>query len=131
MARRVTIGFPRMNKESGEKRVFLPAFIQFLTQFADVYLEEGYGSRSGFTFDDYRQGNSAVYITDRLRSFQKDYVIVLRSPMKTNFPSFAVVHASFRCCTTLPAPGGCKFCKSWVSMPFRWIRLWMTEMCAW
>lgn len=85
MASRVTIGLPRMNKESGERRVFLPAFIQYLTQFADVYLEEGYGSRSGFTFDDYRQGNQAVYITDRLRAFQKDYVIVLRSPNEDEF----------------------------------------------
>ena len=48
-----TIGFPRMMKEPGEKRVFLPEFIQFLARAGlTVYIEEGYGSRSGFTFAD-------------------------------------------------------------------------------
>ena len=85
MPRRPSVGFPRMNKESGEKRVFLPAFIQYLTRFADVYLEEGYGSRSGFTFDDYRQGNPRVYKTDLTSAFQKDFILVLRSPNENEF----------------------------------------------
>lgn len=85
MERRVTVGFPRMNKEPAERRVFLPAFIQELTRFGDVYLEEGYGSRSGFTFNDYRQGNPRVYKTSRQDVFQKDYVIVLRSPSEEEF----------------------------------------------
>ena len=55
-----TIGFPRMMKEPAERRVFLPEFIQHLAQQGlTVCVEEGYGSRSGFTFDDYRQGNAA------------------------------------------------------------------------
>ncbi|HYH03598.1 MAG TPA: alanine dehydrogenase, partial [Bacillota bacterium] len=85
MARRVTIGFPRMFKEAGERRVFLPAFIQSLTRYADVFLEEGYGSRSGFTFDDFRQGSHRVFKADRLEVFKKDYVIVLRSPNEDEF----------------------------------------------
>jgi len=45
-----TIGFPRMQKEPSEKRVFLPEFIQYLaSKNISIYLEEGYGSRSGFT----------------------------------------------------------------------------------
>ena len=76
-----TIGFPRMMKEAGERRVFLPDFIQFLThQGAKIFLEEGYGSRSGFTFDDYRRGNPAVRYCTREDAFQKDFVIILRSP---------------------------------------------------
>jgi len=74
-----------MNKEMGEKRVFLPAFIQYLARFGDVYLEEGYGSRSGFTFDDYRQGNSSVRKTSRQDVFQQDVVVVLRSPTENEF----------------------------------------------
>jgi alanine dehydrogenase len=74
-----------MNKESGERRVFLPAFIQYLTRFADVYLEEGYGSRSGYDFSDFRRGNPRVFKTDRQEAFQKDYVIVLRSPNEGEF----------------------------------------------
>lgn len=85
MARNVTVGFPRMNKEAGEKRVFLPAFIQYLTRYSDVYLEEGYGSRSGFTFDDYRQGNPRVWKCSRQEAFRQDYVIVLRSPNEEEF----------------------------------------------
>lgn len=86
MAHRITVGFPRMNKESAEKRVFLPAFIQYISRFADVYLEEGYGSRSGFTFDHYQQGNPSIFHTTREDAFSKDYVIVLRSPNNVEFP---------------------------------------------
>jgi alanine dehydrogenase len=81
----ISVGFPRMKKEAGEKRVFLPDFIQMLTRFADVYLAEGYGSRLGYSFDDYRQGNSRVFQVDRKEAFQKDYVIVLRSPYRDEY----------------------------------------------
>ena len=80
MKNQITVGFPRMRKEPGEKRVFLPDFIQMLTRFADVFLSEGYGSRLGYSFDDFRQGNPRVFQTDQKDAFQKDYVIMLRSP---------------------------------------------------
>jgi alanine dehydrogenase len=83
----ITIGFPRMMKEAGEKRVFLPEFIQFLTHCgALVYVEEGYGSRSGYSFDDYRQGNERVRQCSREEAFQQDVIIVLRSPKLEEFP---------------------------------------------
>ena len=85
MARRVTVGFPRMFKEAGERRVFLPAFIQSLTRYADVFLEEGYGSRSGFTFADFRKGSARVFQADRQEVFKKDFVVVLRSPNEDEF----------------------------------------------
>ena len=80
MKNKISVGFPRMRKEPGEKRVFLPDFIQMLTRFADVFLSEGYGSRLGYSFDDFRQGNPGVFQTDQKDAFQKDYVIMLRSP---------------------------------------------------
>ncbi|HEX7975920.1 MAG TPA: hypothetical protein VF498_16040, partial [Anaerolineales bacterium] len=81
-----TIGFPRMMKEAGEKRVFLPEFIQYLTRLdAEVCLEEGYGSRSGYTFDDYRRANPAVHLCSREAAFQQDYVMILRSPRPEEF----------------------------------------------
>jgi alanine dehydrogenase len=81
-----TIGFPRMMKEAGEKRVFLPEFIQSLTgKGLTVYLEEGYGSRSGFTFDDYRQANLAVVQCGRREAFQQDLILVLRSPAREDY----------------------------------------------
>lgn len=86
MTERISIGFPRMMKEQGEKRVFLPEFIQFLThRGADVFIEEGYGSRSGFTADDYQRGNLRVHIRSREEIFQKKIVIVLRSPLNEEF----------------------------------------------
>lgn len=76
-----TIGFPRMMKEPGEKRVFLPEFIQYLANLgAEVVIEEGYGSRSGFTFDDYQLSNPAVHMGTREEAFNQDVVLVLRSP---------------------------------------------------
>lgn len=75
------IGFPRMMKESGEVRVFLPEFIQSLAERGlEVCVEEGYGSRSGFLFDDYRQANEAVWMGSRREAFSQDLVLVLRSP---------------------------------------------------
>jgi alanine dehydrogenase len=76
-----TVGFPRMTNERGELRVFLPEFIQ---QIADlgmkVYVEEGYGSRSGYTFDDFRRGNIAVRQCSHEEAYQQDMVIELRVP---------------------------------------------------
>lgn len=81
-----TIGFPRMKTEAGEKRVFLPGFIEFLTQQgAHVFIEEGYGSRSGYTMDDYLSGSTHVHFCDREQAFQKDYVMILRSPKLEEF----------------------------------------------
>lgn len=81
-----TVGLPRMRKEAGERRVFLPEFVQQLTDLGvSVHIEEGYGSRSGFTFDDYRQGNPTVHMCAREEAFQQDVVLVLRSPREEEF----------------------------------------------
>lgn len=81
-----SIGFPRMMKESGELRVFLPEFIQYLTRYGvKVYVEEGYGARSGFTFEDYRHTKGNVYLCSRAEAFQKDVIIMLRSPRPEEF----------------------------------------------
>ncbi len=80
------IGFPRMLKEAGEKRVFLPEFIQQLTEIGfEVFTEEGMGSRSGLTFDDYQLGNPLVHMCSREEAFSKDYVMMLRSPKRAEF----------------------------------------------
>jgi len=81
-----TIGFPRMMKEPGERRVFLPEFIQHLAQHGlEVYVEDGYGARSGFTFDDYRQGNELIRECSHEEAYRQDLVIVLRSPTLEEF----------------------------------------------
>jgi alanine dehydrogenase len=81
-----TIGLPRMGKEKGEKRVFLPDFVQWLTTLgAVVYLEEGYGSSGGYDLADYRQGNESVSQASRAAVFQQDVVLVLRAPERPEF----------------------------------------------
>jgi len=81
-----TIGFPRMNQEAGERRVFLPDFVQFLTTLgAEVFIEEGYGSRSGFTFEDYKRANPLVQMSNREEAFSQDVSLILRSPKPEEF----------------------------------------------
>ncbi|MEP6894474.1 MAG: alanine dehydrogenase [Chloroflexota bacterium] len=81
-----TIGFPRMRQEPGEKRVFLPEFIQTIASLGvKVYVEEGYGSRSGYTFADYKRAHPNIYMCSREQAFQKDVVVILRSPKTDEF----------------------------------------------
>jgi alanine dehydrogenase len=81
-----TIGFPRMRQEAGEKRVFLPEFIQHLANLGgQVYVEEGYGARSGFSFEDYKRANPAIHMCSREEAFQNDVILILRSPKPDEF----------------------------------------------
>ncbi len=78
-----SIGFPRMEEEAGERRVFLPDFVQKVANLGvRVVIEEGYGSRSGFTIEDYRQGNLLIRSGTRQEAFEQDVVVVLRAPEK-------------------------------------------------
>jgi alanine dehydrogenase len=81
-----SIGFPRMRHETGEKRVFLPEFIHHLVGFGvQVYIEEGYGARSGFSFEDYKRANPSIHMCDREKAFQQDVTMILRSPKPEEF----------------------------------------------
>jgi alanine dehydrogenase len=82
-----SIGFPRMRQEPGERRVFLPEFIQFVASLgAKVFVEEGYGSRSGYTFADYKRASPNVSLCSRAQAFQQDVILILRSPKPDEFP---------------------------------------------
>lgn len=81
-----SIGFPRMRHEAGEKRVFLPEFVQHVAGYGlQVYIEEGYGSRSGFTFEQYKRANPNIHRCDQEEAFQKDVTLILRSPKPDEF----------------------------------------------
>lgn len=81
-----SIGFPRMQHEAGEKRVFLPEFIQHLAGLGvQVCIEDGYGARSGFMYEDYKQANPEIHICSREEVFQQDVVLTLRSPRPEEF----------------------------------------------
>ena len=86
MSRPASISFPRMRQEPAEKRVFLPEFIQFIANLGvNVYVEEGYGARSGYTFSDYKRANPNVFMCSREEAFEKDVALILRSPKPDEF----------------------------------------------
>ena len=86
MAIPTTIGLPRMQNEAGEKRVFLPEFVQYLVDLgAEVFIEEGYGSRSGYNFEDYKGVNPSIHMCTREDAFQQDVALILRSPKPDEF----------------------------------------------
>lgn len=81
MSKPGSVGFPRMKNEAGEVRVFLPEFVEYLSSLdTSIYIEEGYGARSGYTFEDYKQADPNIYMCSEEEAYQKDVVIVLRSP---------------------------------------------------
>lgn len=85
-----TIGLPRMQVETGEKRVFLPNFVAYLTELGlHVYLEEGYGSRLGFDFDGYRRGSEYIHRCSRDETFSQDLVLILRAPKMKEYPKLS------------------------------------------
>jgi len=81
-----TIGFPRMKQEAGEKRIFLPEFInQLLALGFVICIEEGYGSRLGFSEELYMLGDPRVRMCSREECFAQDYVMILRAPKNEDF----------------------------------------------
>ncbi|MFH2039772.1 MAG: alanine dehydrogenase [Chloroflexota bacterium] len=81
-----TIGLPRMRNEAGEKRVFLPEFVQFIASLGvNVFIEEGYGSRSGYSFEDYKLATPQIHLASKEKAYQQDVVLILRSPKPDEF----------------------------------------------
>ena len=57
--RGLTIGFPRMYNEPGERRAFLPPLMAMLGNMdVDVSVEAGSGARMGYPDDSYRAASS-------------------------------------------------------------------------
>jgi alanine dehydrogenase len=75
------IGFPRLHKEPGERRDFLPHFMAKLHSLsAIIMLEYGYGTEMGFSEKDYRNASPNVQFASRADIYQQDYVLALRCP---------------------------------------------------
>lgn len=74
-------GFPSMDKEINEKRAFLPDFFGKMKDFdIDIYLEDGYGSKMGYTSEDYLKENDKIIFSTKENVYSKDVVTVLRAP---------------------------------------------------
>ena len=79
--RQLTIGFPRMYNEPGERRAFLPPLAGLLAGLdVDVYVEAGSGVGMGYSDDDYRAVSPRVHIVDEATAYRQDIVVVLRAP---------------------------------------------------
>ncbi len=81
MTKSITFGLARMHLESGERRDFLPSFVNELVRHgAQVSLEASYGSGMGFTEDDYLDLSPSIQLASHQEIYQQPYVLVLRCP---------------------------------------------------
>jgi alanine dehydrogenase len=77
----LTIGFPRMYNEPGERRAFLPPLIGLLADMGvDVFVESGSGAGMGHPDDEYRAASPRVHIADETTAYRQAIVVVLRAP---------------------------------------------------
>lgn len=83
----ITVGFPRMHKEAGERRDFLPALMASVARAgARVVIESGLGKGLGLTDGDYRaQVPDLQVATTREAAWAQSIVVVLRSPEVEEF----------------------------------------------
>ena len=77
-----TVGLPRMHKEQGERRDFLPSMIAFLDRLGAeaIVIEEGYGQGLGLTVDDYLRESKKVRVGDYAACLAQELVAVVRCP---------------------------------------------------
>ena len=79
--RGLTVGFPRMYNEPGERRAFLPPLMALLASMdVDVFLESGSGAGMGYGDDAYAAVSPRVHIVDEATAYSQDIVVVLRAP---------------------------------------------------
>lgn len=80
-ARAVTFGLPRMHKEAGERRDFLPDLVGFLADHGcEVFVEHGIGSGMGLDDHAYASTSPRVHLVDNATAFAQSHVLALRFP---------------------------------------------------
>ena len=85
-ARTLTVGFPRMHKEAGERRDYLPDLVAEVAGFVrEVIVEAGIGSGMGLADDDYRKRDARIRVGTNAEAFAQDVVVTLRSPETDEF----------------------------------------------
>lgn len=81
----LTLGLPRMHKERGERRDFLPGLVRRMTRLGvQVHVESGIGSGMGLTEADY--AGPGVHVVDADTAYRQDVVLVLRAPELEELP---------------------------------------------
>ena len=77
-----TVGFPMIRNYSGDPRDFIPDLFAFMDRYEGVefYLEKGYGSRLGYSEDDYYKASGKVHFVSREEAFGQDITMILKNP---------------------------------------------------
>jgi alanine dehydrogenase len=77
-----TVGLPKMHKEPGERRDFLPDLVRCLDRSGatEVVVEEGYGAAMGIDPDGYLSASPWARFGTVDECFAQDLVVVLRCP---------------------------------------------------
>jgi alanine dehydrogenase len=77
----IGLGLPRMHKEPGERRDFLPGIVQAVADLdVRVVVEHGASSAMGYTDADYLAAGPTVTIGSNDDAFAQDVVLSLRAP---------------------------------------------------
>ena len=78
----LSVGLPRMHRETGERRDFLPDLVAWLdhTGAAEIVLEEGYGSDLPVPAAAYENASPRVRTAPYAECFEADVIVVLRCP---------------------------------------------------
>ncbi|MFZ5967124.1 MAG: alanine dehydrogenase [Bacillota bacterium] len=81
MGRIRTVGLPKIHNVPGEKRAFLPGFVELLNQYdVDIYLEYGYGKEMGIEEEAYRAVSERIHFVSKEDAYKQDFVIILKAP---------------------------------------------------
>lgn len=84
--RPLTVGFPRMHKERGERRDYLPDLVATVARAsAEIVIETGIGSGMGLADVDYLSRGSNVRVGTNEEAFAQDIVVTLRCPELEEF----------------------------------------------
>lgn len=78
----LSVGLPRMHKEAGERRDFLPPLVAFLDRLDanEIVVEDGYGSGMGLDTAAYARASTRCRVGTYEECLGQDVVVVLRYP---------------------------------------------------
>ena len=110
----LTLGLPRMRKEPGERRDFLPNLVAAVQDLTGAIVERGIGSGMGFADDDYTHVGPNVRLGSNEECFSQD-VVPLCAPRRIACTCSVAGRRSSRCCTSRPGHGGSRGWSSWAS----------------